>query len=95
MPSLAFRQRRTSLALQAALQDLSKREAALRAARESYTDEHKIVQDLRLSVQTMRTQTLPQVINTLIARAAGTRHGSQSPDGECIVRAQGHSATHD
>jgi succinoglycan biosynthesis transport protein ExoP len=56
----------SSLALQAALQDLSKREAALRAARESYTDEHKIVQDLRLSVQTMRTQTLPQVINTLI-----------------------------
>jgi polysaccharide biosynthesis transport protein len=57
----------SSLALQSALQDLSKREAALRAARESYTDEHKIVQDLRLSVQTMRTQTLPQVINTLIA----------------------------
>ena len=57
----------SSLALQAALQDLSKREAALRAARESYTDEHKIVQDLRLSVQTMRTQTLPQVINTLIS----------------------------
>ncbi len=57
----------SSLALQSALQDLSKREAALRAARETYTDEHKIVQDLRLSVQTMRTQTLPQVINTLIA----------------------------
>jgi succinoglycan biosynthesis transport protein ExoP len=61
----------TSLALQAALQDLSKREAALRAARETYTDEHKIVQDLRLSVQTMRTQTLPQVINTLIGELQG------------------------
>ena len=61
----------TSLALQSALQDLSKREAALRAARESYTDEHKIVQDLRLSVQTMRTQTLPQVINTLIGELQG------------------------
>ena len=60
-----------SLALQAALQDLSKREAALRAARESYTDEHKIVQDLRLSVQTMRTQTLPQVINTLVGELQG------------------------
>ncbi|MDB4909841.1 MAG: hypothetical protein JWO39_664 [Gemmatimonadetes bacterium] len=57
----------SSLALQAALQDLSKREAALRAARESYTDEHRIVQDLRLSVQTIRTQTLPQVIQSLIA----------------------------
>lgn len=57
----------SSLALQAALQDLSKREAALRAARETYTDEHKIVQDLRTSVQTMRTQTLPQVIQTLIS----------------------------
>jgi succinoglycan biosynthesis transport protein ExoP len=61
----------SSLALQAALQDLSKREAALRAARETYTDEHKIVQDLRLSVQTMRTQTLPQVINTLIGELQG------------------------
>jgi len=63
-----------SPALQATLQDLSKREAALRAARESYTDEHRIVQDLRLSVQTMRTQTLPQVLNTLIAdlQARGT-----------------------
>src|SRR5512140_424034 len=57
----------SSLALQAALQDLSKREADLRAARETYTDEHKIVQDLRTSVQTMRTQTLPQVIQTLIS----------------------------
>ena len=63
-----------SPALQSTLQDLSKREAALRAARESYTDEHRIVQDLRLSVQTMRTQTLPQVLNTLIAdlQARGT-----------------------
>lgn len=61
----------SSLALQAALQDLSKREAALRAARESYTDEHKIVQDLRLSVQTLRTQTLPQVIQTLITDLQG------------------------
>ncbi|HEY7861053.1 MAG TPA: polysaccharide biosynthesis tyrosine autokinase, partial [Gemmatimonadaceae bacterium] len=61
----------SSLALQAALQDLSKREAALRAARESYTDEHRIVQDLRLSVQTLRTQTLPQVIQTLITDLQG------------------------
>jgi succinoglycan biosynthesis transport protein ExoP len=56
----------SSPALQATLADLSKREAALRAARESYTDEHRIVQDLRASVETMRTQTLPQVLNTLI-----------------------------
>ena len=61
----------SSLALQSALQDLNKREAALRAARESYTDEHKIVQDLRLSVQTLRTQTLPQVIQSLITDLQG------------------------
>lgn len=63
-----------SPALQATLLDLSKREAALRAARESYTDEHRIVQDLRLSVQTLRTQTLPQVLNQLISelQARGT-----------------------
>ncbi len=68
-----------SPALQATLADLSKREAALRAARESYTDEHRIVQDLRLSVQTMRTQTLPQVLRTLIAdlQARGTDLGRQ------------------
>jgi capsular exopolysaccharide synthesis family protein len=63
----------SSLALQSALQDLNKREAALRAARESYTDEHRIVQDLRLSVQTLRTQTLPQVIQTLIADLQGRK----------------------
>ena len=63
-----------SSALQATLADLGKREAALRAARESYTDEHRIVQDLRLSVQTLRTQTLPQVLSTLITdlQARGT-----------------------
>ena len=37
-----------------------------------------------LSVQTMRTQTLPQVINTLIGELAGARHGSQSADGERV-----------
>ena len=57
----------SSLALQSTLQDLNKREAALRAARETYTDENRIVQDLRLSVQTLRTQTLPQVLSTLIS----------------------------
>ena len=61
----------SSLALQSTLQDLNKREAALRAARESYTDEHRIVQDLRLSVETLRTQTLPQVIQSLITDLQG------------------------
>jgi succinoglycan biosynthesis transport protein ExoP len=76
----------SSLALQAALQDLSKREAALRAARESYTDEHRIVQDLRLSVQTLRTQTLPQVLNQLItelqSRAGDLNHQMASASTE-------------
>lgn len=75
-----------SLALQAALQDLSKREAALRAARESYTDEHRIVQDLRVSVQTLRTQTLPQVLNQLItelqSRAGDLNHQMASASTE-------------
>ena len=61
----------SSLALQSTLQDLNKREAALRAASESYTDEHRIVQDLRLSVETLRTQTLPQVIQSLITDLQG------------------------
>ncbi|MGH7621433.1 MAG: GumC family protein, partial [Gemmatimonadaceae bacterium] len=61
----------SSLALQSALQDLNKREAALRAARETYTDENRIVQDLRVSVQTLRTQTLPQVITSLINELQG------------------------
>ena len=76
----------SSLALQAALQDLSKREAALRAARESYTDEHRIVQDLRLSVQTLRTQTLPQVLAQLISelqsRAGDLNHQMASASSE-------------
>jgi succinoglycan biosynthesis transport protein ExoP len=76
----------SSLALQAALQDLSKREAALRAARESYTDEHRIVQDLRVSVQTLRTQTLPQVLAQLISelqsRAGDLNHQMASASTE-------------
>jgi len=76
----------SSLALQSTLQDLSKREAALRAARESYTDEHRIVQDLRKSVQTLRTQTLPQVLTQLIgelqARASDLNHQMASASTE-------------
>ncbi len=53
--------------LQAALADLSRREAALRAAREQYTDQHKIVQDLKESVQALRTQTVPVLTQRLIA----------------------------
>ena len=84
----------SSLALQSALQDLSKREAALRAARESYTDEHRIVQDLRLSVQTLRTQTLPQVLTQLISelQARGTdlnrQMASASPSCRTFRRAR-------
>lgn len=54
--------------LQAAIAELSKRESALRAAREIYTDQHRTVQDLRAGVQALRTQTIPQVIRNLIAQ---------------------------
>jgi succinoglycan biosynthesis transport protein ExoP len=52
--------------LQAALEELSKREAALRTAREVYTDEHPTVQGLLASVRTMRTQTIPQIVRNLV-----------------------------
>ncbi|HEX6535563.1 MAG TPA: polysaccharide biosynthesis tyrosine autokinase [Gemmatimonadaceae bacterium] len=54
--------------LQAALQELSKREAALRAAREIYTDEHQTVKNLQAGVQALRTQTIPTIVRGLIAQ---------------------------
>jgi capsular exopolysaccharide family len=54
--------------LQAALQELSQREAQLRTARELYTDQHPTVQNLRASVQVMRTQTIPEVLRSLIGQ---------------------------
>ncbi|HEX7941428.1 MAG TPA: polysaccharide biosynthesis tyrosine autokinase, partial [Gemmatimonadaceae bacterium] len=54
--------------LQAALQELSRRETALRAAREIYTDEHQTVQNLKAGVQALRTQSIPQIVRALIAQ---------------------------
>jgi tyrosine-protein kinase Etk/Wzc len=52
--------------LQVAMAELSKREGALRAAREIYTDQHPTVVQLRASVQAMRAQTIPAIIRSLI-----------------------------
>ena len=54
--------------LQNALAELSKREAALAAARETYTDAHPTVQNLRASVQVMRTQTIPTLLHGLVTQ---------------------------
>jgi capsular exopolysaccharide synthesis family protein len=54
--------------LQAAMTELSKRETALRAAREIYTDQHPTVVQLRASVQNMRTQTIPAILRSLISQ---------------------------
>lgn len=52
--------------LTAALQELSKRETALRAAREVYTEQHPTVIQLKASVQLMRTQTIPGILRALV-----------------------------
>lgn len=54
--------------LQAALTELSRREAALAAARETYTDAHPTVQRLTASVQVMRTQTIPHILRGLVGQ---------------------------
>jgi capsular exopolysaccharide synthesis family protein len=52
--------------LQAALGELSRRETALRAAREIYTDQHPKVQELKASVNVMRMETIPQIVRGLV-----------------------------
>ena len=52
--------------LQAALQALSQRESQLRTAQELYTDQHPTVQGYKASVQVMRTQTIPEILRSLI-----------------------------
>jgi capsular exopolysaccharide synthesis family protein len=54
--------------LQAALKELSQREMQLRTARELYTDQHPTVQSLQASVNVMRTQTLPDIVRSLVSQ---------------------------
>lgn len=59
---------RESPALQAALQDLSKRETELRTERQIYTEQHPAVQATLAGIQVMRTQTIPSILRQLIAQ---------------------------
>ncbi|MGH7657684.1 MAG: Wzz/FepE/Etk N-terminal domain-containing protein, partial [Gemmatimonadales bacterium] len=52
--------------LTGALQELSAKEAELRALRRLYTEEHKPVQMVEQQMDTLRTQTIPQYVSTLI-----------------------------
>lgn len=54
--------------LQAALQELTKRQAALRNAREIYTDEHPTVKNLAASVAALKSQTIAQILRGLVAQ---------------------------
>lgn len=54
--------------LQGALGELSQRETQLRTARELYTDQHPTVQALQASVNVMRTQTIPDIVRSLITQ---------------------------
>lgn len=47
--------------LRAAIAELHGKQAELRAARQRYTDEHKTVQELQESVETLERQTIPQI----------------------------------
>jgi polysaccharide biosynthesis transport protein len=52
--------------LTTALTELDTKEAALRSALQLYTDEHRIVSDLRQRITTLRTQTIPQLATLLL-----------------------------
>lgn len=54
--------------LKGALDSLTHREAALRAARLYYTDEHRTVKDLQAGVEQLRSQTIPQLASDIVGR---------------------------
>lgn len=74
-PIVAARQ---SPELQAALQDLTKRETELRTAREIYTEQHPTVQALRAAVQVSRTQTIPAILRGLLTQITSQENDLQS-----------------
>jgi capsular exopolysaccharide synthesis family protein len=52
--------------LRDALTRLSAKEAALRAARRTYTDDHKLVRDLQQEVEELQVQTIPRLVTGLV-----------------------------
>lgn len=66
-------------ALRAALTELSAKQAALRSAQRTFTDDHKTVGDLKEEVEGLRTQTIPPLVMGVIAemRRRETDLGSQ------------------
>ena len=54
--------------LQAVLAELSTKQASLRAARQTLTDEHPTVKALAQSIHTLQRETLPQVARDLLAQ---------------------------
>jgi capsular exopolysaccharide synthesis family protein len=53
--------------LKAALADYASKQASLRAAQRTYTDDHKIVRDLKVEVETIRTEAIPRLASALLA----------------------------
>lgn len=53
-------------ALNSALQELLKDETQLRGMRQQYTDDYKPVKDLAAAVNTLRTQTIPNMLQTQV-----------------------------
>lgn len=56
----------SSQELRTALTDYSAKQAALRAALQVYTEEHKTVRDLRATLQRLKDTTIPQMAQTLV-----------------------------
>jgi polysaccharide biosynthesis transport protein len=52
--------------LRSALEELSTKEAQLRTAQQVWTDEHNAVKELRVSIATLRQQTLPSLTTALL-----------------------------
>lgn len=59
---------RTSPALSGALTELSQKESELRALLYRYTEEHKPVQDVKMMIQTLKDQTIPELANALVTQ---------------------------
>jgi polysaccharide biosynthesis transport protein len=65
--SVAVVERNAPLDLKDKLNELSAKEAALRAAQRTYTDDHSTVRDLKQQVDELRTRTIPRIVTGLIA----------------------------
>lgn len=68
--------------LRGALAELTTQEAALRAARVTYTDQHPLVLERLRAIRQLRTETIPRLTGTLLAR---WRQRAQDVDGRLTV----------